>query len=1186
MSIIGEMFPGWVQTQIQIRQGLQGRKNRNNQQLNVLSNNNAWLKLGSSVKITDDEIGRRRLTDIGISDPQEFLGTGLAQKAVLFNTIAEYNTDTGYNFRSGIIENNTDLWTNNAIYGLGGTDFGITPPPGLISADIKAKNRGSIREANVKIKAHNKFQFELIELLYLRLGFSMLLEWGWKQYYGRALVPVNPTSDPGGALQEIDVYATSDSTLMERYWFEKSKAPFWEVISEIQKEQIQHQSNYDGFLGKVVNFDWKFQPDGTYDIEIKLITVGDVIESLKVNLPQEVASIGQINQSIQANVTPVSAGLQAANSAIVTNAGDSTLSYNLYSDIMNPDAGKWDGAVAGVKTNYLSLLGLVGDELRAATNTNVAVGSQQQMPVVPSTNQGSNTMKYSFFLTLRELMLKIQRYVLPSINGDKILGVNLSDEQICAIYPYQLSLDPRVAFVKPFFLDKFSYNTQEQYTAGKTAGGTTGTGIINYWSWLGRVNNFGNQDNNCIYGNIMNIYLNYDFVTSLLATETNEKGEIFLFKFLQKICDGINDALGGINNIECVLSDDRKITFIEQNPIPGIEKSAKFKSSFSREPVPFELFGFNPSNEQGVQTSNFVREFGFNTKITPNLASMITIGATAEGTKTKNYDGTAFSKWNEGLKDRFNLDYKPPEQPPLLTVPTSGSASDVDPMTLEQLGQLAKAFDGAQLDKYAGIDVIDEWASPVFGWLMERDQPTTSFGGLTKEGIKDITNCPVTNKKYKNVNWNEYATLVRNQLLDQNNVSVAESQKDDVVNFIAYCANALGGKVNTAPIQSPNYFKFDDGFIAIGKNSFKGWVNTISNKVYETSGTPSNTTGFIPIDLNLTCDGISGIQIYNQLAIRQEFLPPQYPNALKFVISQVNHKIENNDWTTNLHTISTANTKDTVLTAETFKLVEYDLTDADLIYSANLTTGGVFGSAQGIGGITTSGIAGDPRDIINPEKKGKSYYSKAPLVAYFKKLNVQNGINNSIFQYLVNTGEEATGKMRDKCIAYNNNTTTWYLAPAPAAAWARWKADAKASGYNIGITNGYRSTDYQASFGNSGAAAKPGSSPHGWGGAVDVWIKEETSGVLRHQFQNRRDIGKKRFKYHGKTGAMALSDRLTEDWKIVATLGARYGFFNPYRMANNQGDKTLDEAWHFEYWGPAEDLNYISNAANPAEIAV
>ena len=129
------------------------------------------------------------------------------------------------------------------------------------------------------------------------------------------------------------------------------------------------------------------------------------------------------------------------------------------------------------------------------------------------------------------------------------------------------------------------------------------------------------------------------------------------------------------------------------------------------------------------------------------------------------------------------------------------------------------------------------------------------------------------------------------------------------------------------------YFKFDDAFIKIGKNSFKGWVNTISNKIYQESGQPSNTTGFIPIDLNLTCDGISGIKIYNQLAIRQEFLPPQYPRALKFVISQVNHKIENNDWSTNLHTISTANTKNTVLTAETFTIVEYDLSDKELLYN-------------------------------------------------------------------------------------------------------------------------------------------------------------------------------------------------------------------------------------------------------------
>ena len=32
------------------------------------------------------------------------------------------------------------------------------------------------------IKANNKYQFELIETLYLRLGYSMIIEWGYSHY--------------------------------------------------------------------------------------------------------------------------------------------------------------------------------------------------------------------------------------------------------------------------------------------------------------------------------------------------------------------------------------------------------------------------------------------------------------------------------------------------------------------------------------------------------------------------------------------------------------------------------------------------------------------------------------------------------------------------------------------------------------------------------------------------------------------------------------------------------------------------------------------------------------------------------------------------------------------------------------------------------------------------------------------
>ena len=163
----------------------------------------------------------------------------------------------------------------------------LVPPPGLISADIKAKNRGSIREANIVIKANNRFQFELIELLYLRLGFSMLLEWGWNKYHSAST-----------ATKLIGEYKNTESTLMEKYWFDQDfKQPFTEVIDRIYKwTKWTYEGNYDGFLGKVVNFDWKFNPDGTYDITLKLITVGDVIESLKVNLPQTTATVGQVNE--------------------------------------------------------------------------------------------------------------------------------------------------------------------------------------------------------------------------------------------------------------------------------------------------------------------------------------------------------------------------------------------------------------------------------------------------------------------------------------------------------------------------------------------------------------------------------------------------------------------------------------------------------------------------------------------------------------------------------------------------------------------------------------------------------------------------------------------------------------------------------------------------------------------------
>jgi hypothetical protein len=93
-----------------------------------------------------------------------------------------------------------------------------------------------------------------------------MLEWGWDKYL-----------DSKGVLQQ------TGNTIIEDEWFKTNGTTQLQMLNSIQKKRRDYQGNYDGFFGKVSNFTWNFNPDGSYDISIDLITLGDIIESLKVN---------------------------------------------------------------------------------------------------------------------------------------------------------------------------------------------------------------------------------------------------------------------------------------------------------------------------------------------------------------------------------------------------------------------------------------------------------------------------------------------------------------------------------------------------------------------------------------------------------------------------------------------------------------------------------------------------------------------------------------------------------------------------------------------------------------------------------------------------------------------------------------------------------------------------------------
>ena len=912
MSIIGESFEGYVKSQINTRQILHGKKNRDNLDLSILSNQNAWIKLASSVqivsaptrealqakfpneKITETQYqaytknyGDDKLKALGLTNTSKFMGTELAKKSVLFNTIAEVNPTSpnddkkgSYKQRSGVINRKAEVWNDNFSYGLGGTSFGITPPPGIISAKVNCKNRGSIREATVEIKAQNKFQFELIELLYLRLGYSMMLEWGWDKYQ---------SSDSNNSLQQVE------NTIIDNQWFNWKGKSFNSVLPAIEKYRELYEGNYDGFLGKVVNFDWTFNQDGSYDITLKLITVGDVIESLTVNLPQNIVSIGELKKEISEKYAVTAAQLN--DSAIVTSATTSMLAYQLFLDVAtkpNKFNGSYTTEAIPEKDLGIFVLPAIPSKVINSPYLGFYTLIEEDSNIPKSVNEQIQKAefqkeKFNYFLTFGELMNHIQAKCIPSVSGDKMLGIDTSDDSLCSVFPYQVSMDPKVCLIKPAFEPGLTYMNKDEYLDG-----TKTTAIKGYLEWMKKMKEFAVfEEGGAIYGRTMNIYLNYDFVASTLK-ETSKNGEIKLFNFLKKICDGVNAAIGGINKLEPILRDDNVITIIDQNPLLGIETSTEYGERFDKTPAQLELFGYNPSGS--IKTSNFVRDFKFNTTIGPNIASMIAIGATAESTKTKNYDGTAFSSWNRGLQDRFQMSYNDPPPP---EIPKPENLPECHPLTGDQLIKAYDHFLNSEIDTRNWIGIKRPSAKKTYRKY-----------GLKAKGKRDITDCPITNDWWENRTWPQYIEICRQYIIEKDIKEV--DQKEFAGQWINWCIQAFGGKSNSVKMNEfAYYYLLNPDFTAQGKQLFKSYVKILSNKIYEMTGNPSNTTGFIPVGLDIKTDGLSGIKIYNGINVRQEFLPPAYPNALNFVISKVDHDISENDWTTNLSTISTSNTKKT-----------------------------------------------------------------------------------------------------------------------------------------------------------------------------------------------------------------------------------------------------------------------------------
>jgi predicted chitinase len=780
MNLIGEGFHPNIITEINRRQKIQGYRASSGasplaptpQVLDYLFARTGWVKMVSSVDIIDiNTINSPGIKSLG------FGGDKLAKEFVLFNGVGKTGSP---NSRGGIVggeyitSNNpltpqqkaSNIIASGKAYGLGDTKvFGQSPMMGIISANIKTETKGSLKTATVQIKAFNKVQFDIIDNLYMRLGYSVLLEFGYSHYFqGTGL----------NGLRE------NEKTLENEYF--SGTNDYYSLLDLAIKRRNESYGNYDAIIGRVVNFSWTFNTDGSYDITVIIRSQGDVIESLKLNTLLDTKPLlpnAPLASNVGVNTTqPFGTPNFTAASAFPTDQkqtiDQSTELGKLYVKCKKALDETNETAVAGCTVINVTIPNEVN-------NYDINVLKQKFSP--PVNNQDPEY----YYIKLGSLFDFIQTSLLPQLKSNNktspILkfNTNVKNNLIYTLGPdYAWS-----ANLKNILVNSKVTLEEKDYVIAPNA------------------EPFLVDANSTQLGQLMNVYVSFDFLLSIFTTNSDPEVRVSLIKFLGVLSNEISKDLGSLNVISPAINEEtNEVIFIDQTSIPNRDKAIKYVDpNISTELAEFELYGYQNLNTPDT-VGSFIQNFSLKTGITPQFASMITIGATSQG-YVVGEDATILSQINKGLKDRVKSE-----------------VVDANATTINSALENAKTK------------------------FEEQGQTLVSY-------IKD-------------------------------NFSVDNSIP----------------KLSTGILQTLiGTIESGEAYTAISASFYADPKSKEAN-------TSSNKSGFIPFNLSLTMDGLSGMKVYQKFTVNNDYLPTNYPKSLEFIITSLNHTIQDNKWITNLESLA------------------------------------------------------------------------------------------------------------------------------------------------------------------------------------------------------------------------------------------------------------------------------------------
>jgi hypothetical protein len=584
MSIFKDTFKPGVRAQITARQNAISDGRSTPQSIQYFNARNAWVRMTSAVDVANDggKLAKSYILQGGILNSNNALREGLG------GTEGKYisQTQAGQNYR-----------------------LGLRPMPGITGIDVKSKSAyGSLREIIVSFNAWDIKQLEELELLYMRQGYTALVEWGWAPYL-----------DNSGNLQSNVQYY--DDIFIKG----KKKEDIWKELFKKSEET----GNYEAMYGKISNYSWSARADGGYDCTTTIISIGEILESLKVNY--SAFNVPDLDKK----------GIIASRVGVTLNSEvSSSYTKNVVAGICHELY-----YVANEKANDYAEYTITDKDNENKTYTffkfpvDISGGEENKESITKNGKQ--------IYVTLESFTDILNKYVLLSDKVNKtpfaklsVRGSDITSDNellLCLGNTYQLSTNPAVCLIanhaweNPSALglpDSSDFDTLKKIIKGMSK---------NYF--------YDGDYKDKQLGIIGNIYLNLDYLYQLIVNDNvasqdkKEKNDIALFDYIKNIMSGVSTSIGNVATFE-----------IHVDPIDGnVGKiiDVNYADIANRDKIYNDAFTLELHS-----TKSITRQYKLESQIFPEQSTIIAIGAQVEG-GALGTDSNTQVEFNRGLIDRI-----------------------------------------------------------------------------------------------------------------------------------------------------------------------------------------------------------------------------------------------------------------------------------------------------------------------------------------------------------------------------------------------------------------------------------------------------------------------------------------------------------------------------------------------------